>query len=143
MLTAAVFRNNQICQADVWITRHFQKKCNISFIFYRTTITLSEIVNHSVGFTKQSKLHHYWFIPGSPAPCQKLAEIFVAEFMLIIKLTNQRCGSVLTSMLQLSCKFHICTLNFRKLLWFQSWGSIFCFFFFGLLSLYWKRGQKG
>ena len=60
--------------------------------------------------------------------------------MQIIKLTNQRCGSVFTSILQLSCKFHICTLNFRKMLWFQSWGLIFCFS--GLLSLYWKRGLK-
>ena len=52
---------------------------------------------------------------------------FVTEFMLVIKLTNQRCGSVFTFILQLPCKFHFSTLNCQKLLWCQNRGFIFCF----------------
>ena len=69
------FRNNQICQADAWISRHFQKKCNISFIFNGTPIRLSRMANYSIGFSKQSNLHHHWLIFGSLAPSKKLAEI--------------------------------------------------------------------
>ena len=38
-------------------------------------LKFSGSTDDSVSFPKQSKLHLYRYIPGSLAPCQKLAEI--------------------------------------------------------------------
>ena len=60
-----------------------------------TIITFSGFAIDSKSFSKRSELHLFWLIPGI-LELRQVSRNFVAEFMLSIKLTNQRFENVFT-----------------------------------------------